>query len=137
MGPWLPEPDDQGEPAGSALQKPAAPEVRTRMLDMDTIFPERGTGTQEHGGGRAQRCPCNPPCSNNCPAGPQICVKQDACPSGFLFTFQTPLSRTQLPSAQETHYSGSGTQGSGVNHVCSSYFVLPSTDGLLHFPLIP
>ena len=60
-----------------------------------------------------------------------------SCPSGFLFTFQTPVSSIQLPAAQETHYSGCGAQGNGIDHVCSFYFVLPSTDGLLHFPLIP
>ena len=28
-------------------------------------------------------------------------------------------------------------RASGIDHVCSSYFVLPSTDRLLHFPLSP
>ena len=41
------------------------------------------------------------------------------------------------PSQQATHNSGWNVQSSGVDHVCSSYFVLPSTDHLLHSPLIP
>ena len=68
-------------------------------------------------------------------------------PSGCLFTanscpfpvsvLQIPFSSTQPPSQQETCNSGWNAQCCGVDHACSSYFVLPSTDHLLHSPLIP
>ena len=41
------------------------------------------------------------------------------------------------PLKQETHNPGWNAQSCSVDHVCSSYFVLPSTDHLLHSPLIP
>ena len=41
------------------------------------------------------------------------------------------------PLQQETHNTGWGAQGCGTDHTCSSYFVLPSIDCLLHSPLIP
>ena len=40
-------------------------------------------------------------------------------------------------SQQATHDSGWNAQSYSVDHACSSYFVLPSTDHLLHSPLIP
>ena len=40
------------------------------------------------------------------------------------------------PSQQATHYSSWKMQSCTVDHACSSYFVLPSTDHLLHSPLI-
>ena len=51
-----------------------------------------------------------------------------------------PLSKSHFPAHspsphQETH--NSGVQGCGMDHACSSYFVLPSTDWLLHSTLIP
>ena len=41
------------------------------------------------------------------------------------------------PSQQATHNSGWNVQSCNVDHACSSYFVLPSTDHPLHSPLIP
>ena len=48
-----------------------------------------------------------------------------------------PTFQQQAPSPQqETHASGWGAQSCGADHACSFYFVLPSTDHLLHSPLI-
>ena len=68
-------------------------------------------------------------------------------PSGCLFIanscplpgsmLQNPLSRPSPPLQQETHDSGQGVQDCGTDHVCSSYFVLPSTDHLLRSLLMP
>ena len=41
------------------------------------------------------------------------------------------------PSQQVTHDSGCNAQSCGIDHACSSYLLLPSTDRLLHSPLIP
>ena len=41
------------------------------------------------------------------------------------------------PSQQETHDSGWNVQCCCTDHVCSFYFFQPSTDHLLHSPLIP
>lgn len=67
MGPWLPELGDQGAPAGSALQKPVAPEVRTGTLDMDKIFPARSTGTRSMAEGEHRDVPA----SLHAPTAPQ------------------------------------------------------------------
>ena len=53
------------------------------------------------------------------------------------FTLQNPLSSTQPPSQQVAQDPGRNVQSCGVDHVCSSYFVLPSTDHSLCSPLIP
>ena len=47
--------------------------------------------------------------------------------------FPTPSS----PSQQATHDSGWNVHSCSVDHACGSYLVLPSTDRLLHSPLIP
>ena len=52
------------------------------------------------------------------------------------------LSKPHFPtpsplSQQATHNSGWNMQRCGVEHACNSYFVLTSTDHLLHSPLIP
>ena len=53
-----------------------------------------------------------------------------------------PLSIPRFPAPrpplyQGTHDSCCGVQGCGTDHEHSSYFVLPSTDWLLHSPPIP
>ena len=48
-----------------------------------------------------------------------------------------PFPAPSSPSQQVTQSSGWNVQSCGVDHVCSSYFVLPSTDRLLCSPLIP
>ena len=47
------------------------------------------------------------------------------------------FSACSPPPQQETQDSGWGAQGCGTDQVCSSYFVLPSTDCLLYSPFIP
>ena len=49
---------------------------------------------------------------------------------------QTPLSITQPSSRQKTYNSGWAGQGCSRDHVHSSYFVMPFTDGPPYSPLI-
>lgn len=56
--------------------------------------------------------------------------------------FQGSLSKPHVPAHnpppyKQTHVSGWGAWGCSMDRECRSYSVLPSTDQLLHSPLIP
>ena len=76
---------------------------------------------------------CGAPYS--CPFRLSFHSQQLSSPGSAL---QIPLSSTKpCPPQLATHNSGWNAQSCGVDHLCSSYLVLPSADCLLYSPLIP